>query len=274
MNVGALFKTSVNYIPYSARDYIRRVPGLASLQRLIIQRFMSGSPFVHTVNAGPARGLKFEVTLPADKAIWAGTYERQFAEAIAAAIEAGDVCYDVGGYRGYMAAAMALSGASEVFVFEPLPANQDALRSMISLNPDLPISLKSLALGASEGAASLSIMPELSMAKLAASTFQPGAAPLTSIEVDLRTIDGLVSEGALPPPAFMKIDVEGSEYEVLTGAETVLRKYKPIVFIEMHSRELEASCSGLLSALGYELRRLGPAPRQGEEVSHFACHPV
>jgi hypothetical protein len=95
---------SVNFVPYRLRRWIRHVPGVAPLQRLVIGRVLNGHAFVHRINAGPAAGLAFEVTLPFDKAIWSGTYERAFAEVLAGAVKRGGVCYDIGGYRGYMAA--------------------------------------------------------------------------------------------------------------------------------------------------------------------------
>jgi hypothetical protein len=65
-----MFKTvmgqCVNYIPYSLRPWIKSVPSIARLQRWLITRFLPDQPFVHTINVGPARGLRFEVSLPLD----------------------------------------------------------------------------------------------------------------------------------------------------------------------------------------------------------------
>src|SRR5579862_1597786 len=109
-----LLRASVNILPRAVRTWIKYMPGIAALQRWLVRKIISGEPFVHTLNGGPAAGLRFEVTLPLDKAIWAGTYEIEFAAAIALEVRNGSVCYDVGGYRGYMAGTMALAGASKV----------------------------------------------------------------------------------------------------------------------------------------------------------------
>jgi hypothetical protein len=63
-----LLQNSVNYLPAGFRPLVRRIPGLASLQRKLIDRFIANAPFVHVINAGPASGLRFEVTLPLDRA--------------------------------------------------------------------------------------------------------------------------------------------------------------------------------------------------------------
>jgi FkbM family methyltransferase len=249
--------TSVNFIPYRLRHWIRFVPGVAPLQRILVEHVLSGHSFVHHVNAGPAAGLKFEIALPLDKAIWSGTYERAFAQALARTVEPGDVCYDIGGYRGYMSGVMAAAGASKVLVFEPLPANQQALRRLCGLNPQLPIELVSIAVGNLDGTIQLKAMADSSMAKLANSTFQPEARSVAEIEVRIETIDSLVEQKRIPPPDVIKIDVEGAELEVLKGATDTLRTWHPSVLLEAHSAALEDSCTRLLCDLGYRVGRVG-----------------
>jgi FkbM family methyltransferase len=260
---------SVNFVPYRLRHWIRHVPGVARLQRLVIGRVLNGHAFVHRINAGPAAGLAFEVTLPSDKAIWGGTYERAFAEVLAGAVIRGGVCYDIGGYRGYMAGVMAAAGASQVVVFEPLPENQQAIRRLCALNPTLPVELLGLAIGKADGVARLTTMPDRSMAKLATSPFQPDAGACGEIEVPLRTIDALVREGTIPPPDIVKIDVEGAECDVLAGAAETLHQWLPAVLLEAHSRALEEECTRALRDLGYRVRRIGAPPRGEDHTRHL-----
>jgi FkbM family methyltransferase len=260
---------SVNFVPYRLRQWIRHVPGVAPLQRLVIGRVLNGHAFAHRINGGPAAGLAFEVTLPVDKAIWTGTYERVFAEVLAGAVKRGGVCYDIGGYRGYMAGVMAAAGASQVVVFEPLPANQQAIRRLCTLNPTLPVELLCLAVGKEDGLAHLAMMPDRSMAKLATSPFQPDADALDEIEVRLRTIDALVREATIPPPDLVKIDVEGAECDVLAGAAETLRRWRPTVLLEAHSGSLEDECACTLRSLGYPVRRVGPPPRGEDHTRHL-----
>jgi FkbM family methyltransferase len=66
------------------------------------------------------------------------------------------------------------------------------------------------------------------------------------IQIQVRTLDGF---GLVPD--FIKIDVEGSELEVLQGAETTLESSRPVLLIEAGDRA-EIEC--FLSARGY--RRL------------------
>ena len=63
----------------------------------------------------------------------------------------------------------------------------------------------------------------------------------------------------LPAPDVLKIDVEGAELEVLTGAKGMLRDKKPIIMCEV----CESTCvqvSEILSSLGYTLYDADAAP--------------
>lgn len=69
--------------------------------------------------------------------------------------------------------------------------------------------------------------------------------------VKARRIDTLVHE--LPPPTFIKVDVEGHEARVLDGAATVIDTHRPAWLIEFHTPELYDYCHGVLTAAGYRI---------------------
>ena len=245
------------------------MPGIAALQRWLVDRVLSGDPFIHTINAGPAVGLRFEVTLPLDKAIWSGTYEPDFASAISGGVRSGDVCYDIGGYRGYMSGAMALAGAAKVVAFEPLPSNQCALRRVCELNPGLNIEIMAVAVGNVDDAMRLRVMADASMGKLATSTFQLDADPEGEIDVAVRRLDSMVQGHEIPPSQVIKIDLEGAELDVLQGATGVLSAYRPRIFLEAHSASLEEACTHALVRHGYDVRRLESNPGAQEDTRHL-----
>ena len=58
-------------------------------------------------------------------------------------------------------------------------------------------------------------------------------------------------------PDFVKIDVEGFEYEVLEGMTETLQKFKPKIIMETHSSALRRKCDEFLHEVGYELRYEG-----------------
>jgi FkbM family methyltransferase len=263
---------SVNFIPWRMRGWIKHLPLIALMQRWFFRRFLANREFLHVINAGPAKGLNYPVRLPEDKAIWAGTYESDFARALADAVSPGDVCYDIGGFRGFFSGVLALRGASLVVTFEPFPENCEQLRRLVQHNPGLPLQVEPLALGDRDGAVQFNVMPEASMGKIADSPFQSDAKETSVINVPLRRIDSLVAEGMLPPKV-MKIDVEGAEVKVLSGALEVLRRERPRLFIEAHSHELAQGCAAILEGLGYTVTvmetGLAPDPQRDPEVCHL-----
>jgi FkbM family methyltransferase len=273
-----LIRSSVNIVPWSLRRSIKDLPIIARAQRWFFDTTLAGQSFVHVINAGPAKGLVYPVSLPQDKAIWAGTYEPRFALALASAVRRGDVCYDIGGFRGFMGGVCARAGASLVVIFEPFPANCEQIRRMAALNPGLPFRLEPTAVGDRDGNVEFRIMPEESMGKLTESPFQPGAAGAGFMTVPVRRLDSLVRDGHLPPPNVIKVDVEGTELLVLRGAIQVLRQHGPRLLIEAHSPELARDCKAFLQALRYQTSWLqGSTDRasgDGAGVCHLLAEPA
>ncbi|HEX4959072.1 MAG TPA: FkbM family methyltransferase, partial [Lacibacter sp.] len=237
-----------------------------------MKRYMNGKEFVATISAGPAKGLVFPVKLPQDKYMWIGTWEVEFANALQQYVQPGWVCYDIGGYKGYYAGVMALKGAKEVYVFEPMPGNAEKIHKLMELNPSLSIHLQQYAVSDSNGTATFKLMPEETMGKLENSSFQKEDVEVNSITVATITLDSFVEQG-VPAPDFIKIDVEGAEEFVLKGASRTLAQKKPFLMIEIHSPEIGKRCLEVLQQYYHHVHVLetGKAP-DGSEAA--ICHYV
>lgn len=269
---------SVNYVPWRVRGWIKHLPVIAILQRWFIAKFLAGEEFLHVVNAGPAKGLRYPISLPKDKNVWTGTYESDFTESLASAVVSGDICYDIGSYRGFFGGVFALAGAKLVIMFEPFPENCEHLKRLIDVNPQLPLKLKSVALSDRDGKAHFKVMSEASMGKITDSPFQKEVQGEKVINVPSRKLDSLIMNNEIPPPDVMKIDVEGAEVKVLEGAQDVLRLKKPKIFIEAHSHELAKECTSILNRFNYKVIVLetmaAPDSRNDPEVSHLMASPL
>ena len=229
------------------RNQIRHVPGLAWAQRAFINLLAPKGEFAHRIDAGPARGLHFLIRLPQDKAMWKGTYELEFCERLKAAVRPGDVCYDIGAFRGYTAGVFALAGASKVYAFEPMPENQATIRKVVAMNPALPLELVAKAVADREGEQVLEIYRDQSMNRLGS---VPGAGGGERITVQTTTVDGTAKETG-KRPTLMKIDVEGAEEAVLQGAAKALKESVRAVFMEIHHARAEKQCRRLLEEAGF-----------------------
>jgi hypothetical protein len=55
-------------------------------------------------------------------------------------------------------------------------------------------------------------------------------------------------------PNYLKINVEGAEMLVLSGAKSILAKFHPTIFLATHSDKVHTQCCNLLESLDYELQ--------------------
>lgn len=243
---------SVDLVPWSLRHHIRNIPILKGMQQAIVNRVLKGSQFEYTISAGPAKGLRYPITLPDDKMIWTGTWERDFSIELAKLIPDSGICYDIGSHRGFIAGVMAMNQASEVHCFEPNPENGQQIQDVIRLNPDQKIQLHACAVSDSDGEATFVLMSESSMGKLEGSSFQESESGTNQITVKTRSLDSMIAAGDVPPPQLIKIDVEGAEEDVLKGATKTLQDHGPLICLEFHSPELLDSCCNILHQHGYE----------------------
>jgi FkbM family methyltransferase len=78
-----------------------------------------------------------------------------------------------------------------------------------------------------------------------------------NILVDVDTLDNVVAGFTLPQPvSLIKIDVEGSEVEVLKGATEILMAHHPKLVIETHTVSGLMEVTNLLRRFGYSARAL------------------
>ena len=72
--------------------------------------------------------------------------------------------------------------------------------------------------------------------------------------IKLITLDSL----NIPKCNFIKIDIQGYEYNMLIGATKLINNFKPIMFLENHTGdgEISAKTKNYLISIGYDFYRL------------------
>ena len=263
---------SIRLIPWQLRTSIKHIPVVAWMQRRFLSSFLEGREFLHTVDAGPAKGLIYPVVLPEDKGVWTGTYELDFVDRLASSVPPGGICFDIGGWQGYFAGVMAYAGASKIYVCEPLPFNCKRIMRLIDLNPHHQIMLEQAAVGEHDGVATFQVMPESSMGKLENSPFQEDQSSKDTITVRMVTLDSLCESRGIPSADVIKIDVEGAEMMVLRGAINMLKTSKPHLFVEAHSRDLTIQVMDFLVARGYAVTTLETGQPPDGMSEPALCH--
>ena len=222
------------------------------------------------VQGGPLKGysLLVDATRPAFAEMVAGSYDDFLWRALPTQL--GDGCIlDVGAHIGYHALSFAsLYPGRQVFAFEPNPANCERSQHNLDLNTSLAerIGLFRLALGDHDGRTGFNASTNVDDQTSSGGYLQGVAPPLddsvyqrsgfVGSTVPVRRLDGLARECGWGPVAFVKIDVEGAEQLVLTGALELLRRDRPLLFIEVHSVACMLAVCNILQPLGYVVQLL------------------
>jgi FkbM family methyltransferase len=165
----------------------------------------------------------------------------------------GGVAIDVGANIGDWSVpiALAVGPNGKLLAVEPIPRMANALRKTFGINRLRQASLAQLALSSSAGKARFSV----ERGNSGGSRIGDHGLAHDSIEVDIITLDALVEREQLPRVDFIKIDVEGHEPDVLTGAEQTLLRWKPVLCIEsgQEGDTGRASIANLLQNCGYQI---------------------
>jgi FkbM family methyltransferase len=125
------------------------------------------------------------------------------------------VIYDIGASTGEWARMVAgIWPQARIFGFEPNAADQPALEQTRRELPNF--SFRRCFLGPAEKTV------RFHSAGVATSVLDPSNLAAPADEAPMLTIDRLVAERQIPPPDFMKTDVQGYELSVLGGASDAL----------------------------------------------------
>ena len=170
------------------------------------------------------------------------------------------VLYDIGG-RGGLHRRWEIArrcGLVQPILFEPDPTERARLADVYGVEEVIGV-----AVGDIEGPASMyltaepgcSSLLEPDVGALRGIGLADGREVVATIPVTLRRIDVMISEGLLPPPTYLKIDVQGFEGRVIEGMGDVI---EGVVAIELESRLVSAyHGETLLPAMVESLRSLG-----------------
>ena len=201
---------------------------------------------------GRLRGTKWIVGA-GEHGYWLGSYEMNKRLAFEREIPNGAVLYDIGANVGYFSllAAKLVGPEGRVYAFEPLPRNIEFLRKHIKINKFENIEVVDAAVSDHSGEAHFDLGASSAMGHLADSG---------GIQVRMVALDEMLEAGELRPPNYMKVDVEGAEYEALKGARKVLEQFHPVLFLDTHQREAHLPAIELLQSLGYEFEILDGKP--------------
>lgn len=205
------------------------------------------------VLSGELRGSRW-IAGAATHGCWLGTYERMAQRVFRESVRPGTVVYDIGANAGFftLLASKLVGPTGRVYAFEPLPRNLAYLREHIRINGAGNVKVLELAVSDREGVARFAT---------AANPAMGGLSDLGDVEVQTIALDGLAA--TVPPPSFIKMDIEGGEHEALTGARELLRQARPVILLSEHGDQQHRLCGDLLRGLGYQTKTILDGSRDG-----------
>lgn len=147
----------------------------------------------------------------------------------------GKAVYDIGAHIGIYSLffSRAVGNSGIVIAFEPNPDNYAALLKNLEINNISNVITQKIALSSGTGESEFFVPSSDTKRGSLNKEFMPKGGNLSAFSVSIDSIDNLVKNG-FQAPGFIKIDVEGGEFNVLKGAESTLEKYKPNLLVETH----------------------------------------
>ncbi|MGD0639137.1 MAG: FkbM family methyltransferase [Roseiarcus sp.] len=139
------------------------------------------------------------------------------------------ICVDVGCHKGKFLDAMRRAAPNgRFFAFEPIPYLYELLKS--KYRADARVRVFNYALSSHDGEATFYVNErDMGLSGLSERRERLGDDPLTKVGAVVRTLDGVLGDQRVD---FIKIDVEGAEFDVLQGARAILARCRPRILFE------------------------------------------
>lgn len=238
----------------------------------------------YTCRHGLTRGMRRKGGLGFLPAIVAHTESRE-TQYFASLDLTGRTVYDIGGFEGLLTMYFARS-AEHVVTYEPMTRNYERAAANIALNHLNNVTLRKVAAGDHTSEEKVYYDPLMPGGASADSNvgaqIRSGSDAAKSEVIQIRRLDDDIAANGLPPPDYIKIDIEGMEASALRGLERTLRQYHPAIYVEMHGTDRENKRQKLLevvaflTGIGYRqvLHVEGGKTLSGDDLdrqSHICC---
>jgi len=195
---------------------------------------------------------------------WLGSYEYKERILFEKIVKKGSVVFDIGAHCGFytLLASELVGPEGKVFAFEPFPKNINYLKEHIRLNNLSNVVVIEAAVSDIYGRSCFGLDAN-------ASSSEGHLGVEGGIIVKTVSLDELVDKKEIPDPDYIKIDVEGAELSVLSGARRLVERKHPVLFVSTHGQNEYEGVVKLLGSFGYKLETLR-GPDIGDVVfAHF-----
>jgi FkbM family methyltransferase len=180
-----------------------------------------------------------------------GIYETPASKILEKELKYARLFIDAGAHVGYYTL-LASKVAKEIISIEPNPFNYKLLKFNLRINKIKNAYALNIAASNYNGETGISI-PKLK-GKIATDESSLDN-NISRIKIKVVKLDDLLLKIGKNPDV-IKIDVEGSEMQVLEGLQETLRKGVKCLMVEVHSEENKSEAIGFLKSLGYKVTQV------------------
>lgn len=166
---------------------------------------------------------------------------------------------DIGSHKGFFAlfAAMCSPADSRIVCFEPSQSNFNSLSKNIELNSLHNIEIVNKGVSSKSGERKLYLSSSANYSLLNEYEELIGKNTAEFEKVNVTTIAEIVSLYDLQEIDFLKIDCEGSEYDILFNLDDMLYKKIHVISVEFHDLKEKTKCGNalvvFLKSKGFEI---------------------
>lgn len=164
----------------------------------------------------------------------------------------GTTAIDVGANVGFLTVpmAMAVGAAGTVLAVEPVPENCGRLRGNLALNGLTNVEVLEVAASDSDEGAYLNLANDPAYHSLGAVFELRGTG--NRVAVPTTRLDDVWRARGCPAVSVIKIDTEGTEGRVVSGATELITQTQPALLAEVSSPESASAITAIVQPLGYD----------------------
>lgn len=168
-----------------------------------------------------------------------GSHEPDTTKFVSEYIKKNMVCLDIGANIGYYSTLYSkiVGDGGKVISVEPSPLNFKYLKQNLERQNKTNYLLFNCACGNTEGTVNFQLDIRANKCKVVENEIKIDTAS-NIIQVPLRRIDDVIKDCSINKLDFLKIDVEGYEWNTLQGARSSIQKFKPSIQIEIHFKRI------------------------------------
>jgi len=211
------------------------------------------------------------------------THEPLNTKLFAQNLKEGMICFDIGANIGYytLLESKIVGDSGKIIAIEPSPVNFKQLQKNIQNENANNVELYQMAGGDKNGTLKFLLDPHSNLSRII-SKEESEKISGNIIDVPVKKLDSFLDELSIKSLDLIRMDVEGYEFNILEGMKNSIKKFKPMIQMEVHTRILgNEKTQKLLEWLleeNYEViyyitRQLDcPSVGDMDDVKHFSIH--